>query len=55
MTIETNIEHVDDEIKKEFNQFNLIINTKLVNKEIAELYMQRIVNFYDNNPKFDYL
>lgn len=46
---------INEENKKENNQFTLMINPRLVNKESAELYMQAIVNFYDNNPKFDYL
>ena len=32
-----------------------MIMPKFANKESIEIYMQTVVNFYDNNPKFDYV
>jgi len=48
--LNTKIEENESQI-----DFNLITPKCFNNKESIELYMQQLVNFYDNNPKFDYI
>lgn len=47
-------DNVDFGISTSYIKFNMIM-PKFANKESIEIYMQTVVNFYDNNPKFDYV
>lgn len=47
-------DNVDFGISTSYIKFNMIM-PKFANKESIEIYMQTVVNFYDNNPKFDYI
>lgn len=47
-------DNVNCNITHRYVKFNMIM-PKFANKESLEIYMQTVVNFYDNNPKFDYI
>lgn len=50
----TEIQNEKETNINEFIKFNIVI-PRFANKESIEIYMQTVVNFYDNNPKFDYI